>query len=283
MFKGRLGAANAIVVVNVALLAIKAYVALLTGSISVLATMADSCFDLLGGLLAHFGIKQGSARRDADHNYGHEQIENLFSLGQLALIGVTALLVVLEALRRLYYGEAITVAGADLALMAIAVVAPVGLYFYLSREHEEHGGAALDAAKNNYFSDILQNSAVLVGLFFSQMGMPQADSFAALIVAALMFRVVVIASKRPVDELLDASPSPEKMREIRASISSFKGIRGFENLRVRTIDGKVCIDVRVRLTGKTSLAQTRKTVDALKAKIRKDVPGVKEVLVEVTA
>jgi len=283
MFKGRLGAANAVVLVNVILLATKAYVAFLTGSISVLATMVDTCFDLLGGFLAWLGIKQGAARRDASHHYGHEQIENMYSLGQLALIGVTALLVVLEALRRLVYGELITVNELDLALVVFAVLVDVALCSYLSREHAEHGGSALEAAKSNYFSDILQNSAVFVGLLFVRLGFPQADPMAALVVAALMMRVVVTTSKRPVNELLDASPSPKKMREIRESIASFNGIRGFENLRGRVIDNRVCIDVRVRLDEKTSLEKARRIIEELKQKIKRDVPDVKEVLVEVTA
>ncbi|MFA4946518.1 MAG: cation diffusion facilitator family transporter [Candidatus Micrarchaeia archaeon] len=281
MFKGRLGAANAVVVVNVALLFVKCYVALITGSISVLATLVDSGFDLLGGVLAWLGIKQGGVRRDADHHYGHEQVENLYSLGQLALIGVTSFLIVLEALRRLYSGELITVNGTELALMVVAVIAPLGLYFYLTREHAEHGGAALEAAKNNYFSDVLQNSAVLAGLFFVQIGFPQADSFAAMLVAALMFRVVVVASKKPVDELLDASPSPEKMCEIRECIESFRGINGFENLRSRTIDGRICIDARLKLHPKQSVAQAQATVAALKRKLKREVPGVKEALFEI--
>lgn len=280
MFKGKLQAASVVLVANVILLVIKGIVVLMTGSIAVTATLLDSLFDLAGGFFVYLGVKRSGEPRDASHHYGHKQYENLYSLGQLALIALTAIIISFESARRLLNPEPFTVGAFELAVMVLTILIDIGLFLYLQKESEEHGGSALEAAEKNYLSDVLQNSAVFVGLTFVSFGFMQADSIAALVVAGFMIRVVYKASKQPVRELVDASPPRRKMNRIREVIREYPGVLGYENLRARMADGRIHVDVRIEVDGSMQLRKARKLAEALETKIKNEVDEVREVLVE---
>ena len=133
MARDNLYATKVIVAANVFLIGSKLAVALLTGSIGVIAVLVDSCFDMIGAGLAYFGIKKGSEPADSDHHFGHRKYESLASIGQLALIAITALLIVAEAGRRLYYGVKLEVTSIDLVLMFITVLVDIALVSYLKK------------------------------------------------------------------------------------------------------------------------------------------------------
>ena len=280
MSKGKLQAASVVLVANLVLLIIKGFVVLMTGSIAVAATLLDSLFDLAGGVFIYLGVRRSGAPRDASHHYGHKQYENLYSLGQLALIALTAIIISFESARRLLNPEPFTVGAFELAIMLFTIIIDIGLFAYLQKESDEHGGSALEAAEKNYLSDILQNSAVFVGLTFVSFGFMQADSIAALVVAGFMLRVVYKASKQPVRELVDASPPRRKMSKIREVIREYPGVLGYENLRARMADGQISVDVRIEVDGSMPLRKARKLAESLEEKVKYAVSNVKEVLVE---
>ncbi len=64
----------------IGLTGIKIIVALLTGSLGILAEAAHSGLDLVAALMTFFAVRVADRPADATHNYGHGKVENLFSL-----------------------------------------------------------------------------------------------------------------------------------------------------------------------------------------------------------
>ncbi len=89
------------IAVNVVLLTLKSIVAVLTGSVALGASAADSPPDLTPPLFAFFGVRIGSRPPDDTHAYGHEKFESLASLVQLGMLFITVAFIASEAFQRL--------------------------------------------------------------------------------------------------------------------------------------------------------------------------------------
>src|SRR5437016_14570739 len=89
----------------VGLTSIKIIVALLTGSLGILAEAAHSGLDLVASLLTFFAVRVADRPADATHHYGHGKVENLSALFEAGLLLLTAVWVIYEATRRLLFHE----------------------------------------------------------------------------------------------------------------------------------------------------------------------------------
>jgi len=85
----KLNAASISIIVNVFLIVMKLAVAIITGSLAILAELAHSFFDMIASIFAYTGIKKAEEPADETHHYGHEKFENLSSLAQTILIVLT--------------------------------------------------------------------------------------------------------------------------------------------------------------------------------------------------
>ncbi|RLG20318.1 hypothetical protein DRN67_00225 [Candidatus Micrarchaeota archaeon] len=278
-FEGEKGAAKVIIFANIFLVGSKLAVALLTGSLGVIAVLLDSLFDFVGGIFAYLGIKKAHEPPDKYHHYGHLKFGPLSGLAQLSLIFITAVLIILEAARRIVDPIALFITDLDLALMGGTIVVDIFMARYLTQKAEHYSSTALEASAGNYTSDVLQNSAVLIGLFVASWGFKLADPLSALLVALFMMRVVFMVGRKSVLELTDVRPSEETIEKIERIIRAQKGIKSFHNLRARSVSGRVYVDFHIQLNPKFPLKRAHGISEQLKQNILKRMPEVKEVLI----
>src|SRR5215475_15709251 len=89
----------------VGLTGIKLVVALLTGSLGILAEAAHSGLDLVAALMTFFAVRVADRPADATHPYGHGKFENLSAFLETGLLVLTALYVIYEAFDRLFFSS----------------------------------------------------------------------------------------------------------------------------------------------------------------------------------
>src|SRR6266496_167695 len=102
----------------IGLTSVKIIVALLTGSLGILAEAAHSGLDLVASLMTYFAVRVADKPPDATHHYGHGKVENLSAFLEAGLLLLTALWIIYEAVRRLIYHEG----HVDASTWAIAVM-----------------------------------------------------------------------------------------------------------------------------------------------------------------
>ena len=73
---------------------------ILSGSVSVLASFADSALDFVASITAFIAVRYASEPADKEHRFGHGKAESFASLFQALLVAVTAALVAREAVAR---------------------------------------------------------------------------------------------------------------------------------------------------------------------------------------
>lgn len=270
-----------VIAVNIFLILAKAVVVVLTGSLAVLASLADSVFDLLGSFFAWLGVREASKPSDEDHPYGHRKMENISSLAQLLLIAATALFIINEAMNRLNSPVKMEVGAVSLGVIAFNVIVNIALAYYLGKKSRETKSIAIEASAGNYMSDIFQNSLALVGLYSVSTGHAWADPVAALLISFLMLRVVYKIGVKTISDLLDKSPPKGKIQAIENAIGNVKGVKSFHKLRAREVNGNIYLDVEVQMKPDISLKQAHALAHKVKNEIIQEVPDVIDAVIHV--
>ena len=81
----------------------KAGVAILTGSLGLLAEAAHSLMDLAAAGVTFFAVKISGRPADSSHTYGHGKFENLSALVEVLLLLFACAGIFYEAIQRLFF------------------------------------------------------------------------------------------------------------------------------------------------------------------------------------
>src|SRR5437763_6341938 len=86
-----------------ALTGLKIFVGIATGSLGILSEAAHSALDLIAATVTLFSVRVSDKPADADHQYGHGKFENFSAFIETGLLLATCLIIVYEAIRRLFF------------------------------------------------------------------------------------------------------------------------------------------------------------------------------------
>jgi len=237
----------------IGLTSIKIVVALLTGSLGILAEAAHSGLDLVASLLTYFAVRVADRPPDATHHYGHGKVENLSAFIEAGLLMLTALWVIYEAVRRLLFHEGHVDASIPAFLvMLIAIAVDFTRSRALRRVARKLGSQALEADALHFSTDIWSSTVVIAGLLVVRLSqsfqwpawLGQADAVAALGVSAIVIWVSQRLLKETIDALLDRAPDAV-VNQVEASIAQVEGVTEVRRVRERRAGNKLFADVVV--------------------------------------
>src|SRR5579864_4897949 len=90
----------------VALVFLKVFLAVSTGSLGVLSEALHSILDLIAAIITFLSVRVSDKPADAEHLYGHGKVESFSAFVETGLLLVTALYIIWEAFQRLFFREA---------------------------------------------------------------------------------------------------------------------------------------------------------------------------------
>ncbi|MBW3620534.1 MAG: cation diffusion facilitator family transporter [Actinobacteria bacterium] len=267
------------IAVNVLLLALKAVVGVMTGSVALWASAADSLLDLTASTFAYIGVRVGSRPPDDTHAYGHEKFESLSSLVQLGLLFVTVGVITAEAWDRLRGQPGVETPAYGIAVIVLSLAIDVWISRRLQRVARETGSQALRADALHFSTDVWSNVAVLVGLAAVASGVPLGDPLAAFVVAALVAVTAFELLRDTAGVLTDAAPEPEVVRRLDEAIASFPDVRDHHTLRARIVGARIFLDVCVELDPSLTFQRAHDLSHEMQETLRAAVPEVADAVI----
>ncbi len=267
------------VIAAVGLTGAKGVVGWQTGSLGILSEAAHSGLDLVAALITFFAVRVSDRPADTDHHYGHGKVENLSALIETALLLLTCLWIIYEAVERLFWKHVeIQPSWIAFAVMLGSVVVDVSRSRALSRVAAASGSQALEADALHFQTDVWGSLTVLGGLGAvwagRQWGVPWlhlADALAAIVVAAIVLVVGGRLGKRAVDALLDRAPV-ELVGRIRTAIRGVPGVEGPVSLRARMVGPRVFVEAAVSIGRQTSFEGAHAVAEEVEERIREVAP-----------
>jgi ferrous-iron efflux pump FieF len=267
------------VAVAAVLIVVKAVAWQMSGSVAVLASLADSGLDLVASLMTFFAVRYAAVPPDAEHRYGHGKAEAFASLGQAGLVLFSAALVGREAVGRLIDPQPLSHEAWGMGVMGISLVLTGVLITAQGRVLKRTGSVAVSGDRAHYFSDLASNLAALAGIAGAALfDAPILDAAAGLIVAAWLvwgaYRVFSESSRHLMDHEL-----PEAAREeVRRLITAVPGVIGVHQMRTRAAGPYVHIQAHVDLDPNLTLARAHEILDAAEAQVHAVYPAADIIL-----
>ena len=154
----------AAVCVALLLIALKLAAWLITDSVSLLSSLADSAMDALASLVNLIAVRHALQPADSEHRFGHGKAEPLAGLGQAAFISASGIYLIVEAVGRLIEPRAIERGGVGLGVMVFSIAVTSALVAYQRSVVRRTDSLAIRADSVHYATDILINAGVIVSL-----------------------------------------------------------------------------------------------------------------------
>jgi len=152
-------------ILNIIVLALKAVVGIMTGSLSLQADALHSVTDSANNVLGLVTNQLSSPIPDRDHPYGHHKFEAIGALGIAAFLGIACFEIFTSALNRIIFGgDPVKINGPELWVLILILGINIFVAFYERKVGQKLGSNILIADATHTMSDVWVTISVLLGL-----------------------------------------------------------------------------------------------------------------------
>jgi len=212
--------------------------------------------DLLTDLLVIVAARKASHQADQEHPYGHGRIQTIATALLAVSLALVAIGVAWDAVDRLTGPDALLQPGWEaLVVAAVSVVVKEGVFHYTMRSARRLNSSLLRANAWHSRTDALSSLVVIAGIIGAMLGLPWADSVAAIGVAAMILYVAFGIGKESIEELIDTAVDATTQEEARQTIMAVPGVLDTHELRTRRMGSQVYADVHIRVAQFISVSE----------------------------
>jgi len=271
-------------VVNTVLAAGKLAAGILGHPHALVADAVESLADIFSSIVVWRAMVVAEEPADEDHPYGHGKAEPIASAIVSTMLLLAAGGIAASSVREILQPERPSPRGFTLfILLAVAGIKEL-LFRFVHKEGQSVQSTAVQTDAWHHRSDAITSLAAAVGISVSLLGGPgyaSADDVAAVVAAAIIawngWRLLHPA----LNELMDAAPSKEIVDKIRRAASSITGVQRVEKCIVRKTGHRYFVDMHVEVDPAMSVQQGHAIAHAVKEKVQRELPAVKDVLVHI--
>ena len=245
---------------------------LMTGSITVLASLVDSLMDAGASIVNLFAVRYALLPPDDEHRFGHGKAEALAGLAQAAFIIGSSVFLVLNAVDRLRHPQPLTEIGVGVTVMVFAILATAALLIFQYRVIAQTQSTAVRADALHYATDLATNAATLLALILALYGWSGLDPWFGLAIAAYILYSAVHIARDAIDLLMDRELAPEERARIRELALSVPKVGNVHALRTRQSGQTKLIQLHVGLPDELTLAAAHTISDQVEAKLQAAFP-----------
>ena len=267
-------AAAAAVTVALILVALKFGAWVMTGSVSLLSSLADSTMDALASIINLLAVRHALQPADSEHRFGHGKAEPLAGLGQAAFITGTGVYLIYEAITRLLNPKEIEHGFIGLSVMVFSIIITLVLVTYQRYVVRKTGSLAIRADSFHYATDILVNGGVILSLVLVMfLGWGMADPIVPLMIASFIIYSAVKIARESLDHLMDRElPDSDRKRIIELVLDHPRVIE-CHDLKTRAAGLNTFVQLHISMDGNMTLHEAHKVSDSVESKILSAFPN----------
>lgn len=261
-------ATTASVSVAVALIGLKTWGYMESGSVAIFGTLLDSVMDSLSSIIIFAAVRFSMVPADEDHRFGHGKAEAIAGLIQAFVIMATSAFLMYEVIDKILNPQLIRKTELGIGIIVASIFLTVLLVLYQKYVTKRTGSIAIEADEMHYSGDILLNlgvavSLVLGGYFDVTYADPLFGGVACLYLLYSAYQVFVAST----DVLMDKEMSDEERQKIEEIIHSHSEVVGIHELRTRRSGLNIFIQFHVELEEGISLKAAHDICDQVELKI----------------
>ena len=257
------------ITVAVILILLKVGAWLLTGSITILASLLDSAVDLIASLVTFLTVRAAIKPPDRAHRFGHAKAEPLGALVQAAFVGGSALFLIFESIGRLLTPRPTAQEAVGIVVMIIAIALTSALVVYQRTVVARTGSIAIKADRMHYLTDLVLNLSVIAALVaVGQTGWLWLDPVAAMLLSLWLLRCAAVIVQPALDLLMDRELPAEDRQRIEEIVRTNPNVVDLHDLRTRDAGSRQFIELHLEVDGAMTVDAAHAVCDAVEADLR---------------
>ena len=260
--------------------AIQLVVAMLSGSVALLADTIHNLTDALTAIPLLIAFRLARRRPTRRYPYGYHRAEDVAGLAIVALIAISALAAVIEAIQRLIHPQPLTAAGWVLAAGILGLAGNEIVAQYRIRVGRRIGSAALVADGLHARTDGLTSLGVVIATLGVLAGFERADAIVALAITVPIGFTMVAAARAVLHRALDGTDE-STLALIEAVAGAVDGVAHVEDARARWGGHRLMADLTVVVDGTLTVEGGHRIAEAVREALLHEVPRLADVTVHV--
>jgi len=268
-------------IVNALLALVKLVAGIVGNTYALVADAVESTADIFASLVVWGGLRVATRDPDDEYPFGYGKAESVAAAVVAMMLLAAALGIAFEAVREIRTPHKTPAPWTLLVLVAVLFVKFV-LFRRTLSIGEAAGSTAGKADAWHHLSDAITSAAAFVGIsiaLWGGEGWEQADDWAALFAAGVIFYNGSLLLKPALHDLMDRMPGEEILGAVRIAAETVPSVRAIEKLTARKMGLVYYVDIHVQADPEMSLHASHELSGAVKSSIRRSVPSVAGVLV----
>ena len=274
-------AAKLSAIILLALGTLKGIVAIVSGSVALLAGTIDSFSDVFSSIAVWAGLRIAKKKPTERFPYGYYKAETFALLVVSLIIVVSSILIMLESFQKFFEVNGISFSDIALVAAAISVVVYYLLAKYKGRVGREIGSQALISEGLHSMVDVYTSVLVFVGVFLASFGYQFVEALIGLAISVYVLMRGLWFGKDAVLVLMDVSPSPQRVKEMKEIAESVHGVKGTHDIRLRKSGPVFFGEMHVELQEGLSLERAHVISEDLETRIKERFKDLELVTVHV--
>jgi cation diffusion facilitator family transporter len=279
----RLTVARSSIAISAGLTLFKLAIGFSTNSLGILSDAMHSGLDIIAAFMTLYAIRMVMRPPDFRYNYGYAKVESMSSLTEIILLFVVAGWIFYEGIDRIFFKSV----QPEITMLSFAIMfGSIGVDFERSRvlykTARKFGSQALEADALHFKTDMISSAIIVIGLALVFLyHVPNADAYAAIVVAAMIIYTSLGLGRRTLDVLLDRAPKGAYQRVLE-TVSGLEGVNRAHDIRVRKMGSETLVDMHIEVPRTLTHDKAHRVATAVEDRVRNALPN-SDVLVHVDA
>ncbi len=226
-------------------------------SYALIADGIESTLDIISSLIVLSGLKISLTPADEDHPYGHGKAESLAAVAVSLILIAGAVGLALASIHALYEPPEAP-HPYTLGVLIVVIIVKEFLARKFVHSSTETRSTSLHAEAWHHRSDAITSATAFIGIAVSLVGgesFRSADALAALIASFIIAYNGVMILKTALYEVMDSTPSPALIQQVRICASEVAGVLGIDKCFIRKSGINYLVDIHVIVQGDISVRE----------------------------
>lgn len=252
---------------NVFLVAFKAFVGIIAGSISIIMDAVNNFTDALSSIITIIGTKLSAKRADKKHPYGYGRIEYMTSTLIAVLILFAGGMAIYESIQSIIdhfqNGSMPSFETYSIIIIAVAIAAKIAIGLFFRKKGKKIESEALKASGIDALFDSILSTATLIGMIVAKFAGVYVEGYLGILIGLFILKSGFGVMKESLSSMIGDRFEREYVLAIKDEINKVDGVCGCYDLILNSYGhnkniGSVHIGVSETLTAKEIQAIERK-------------------------
>ena len=214
------------IITNLLLVGFKAFVGLVSNSISVILDAVNNLSDALSSVVTIIGTKLGAKQPDKKHPLGYGRIEYLSSMAVAALVlyaGITALV---ESIKKIINPEAAEYDTAAIVIISVAIAVKLVLGLYVKKQGKKVNSGSLVASGSDALFDAVLSASVLASAIIFLIWGVSLEAYVGVVISLFIIKAGIEMMIETLNDIIGKREDAETSRELKEIICEEESVLG---------------------------------------------------------